>query len=277
MQRRGEAAHHSSLVLASASPRRRELLRALGVPFEVRAANLPEPLLAGVSARRQAEDLALAKACAVAETLMPDHHAEAAVTQPVHPAGDAGVHAGMASSTTGDTTREPAQRAEDAAVRDGATGGRSVVVLGADTIVVHDGVPLGKPADAEEARRMLRDLRGRPHEVVTSVAVVAGGHAVAVHATTLVHMRAYTDAEIERYIAGGDPFDKAGAYAIQHADFRPVARIEGCYCNVIGLPLWTVRALLAGRAPALVTRQPSQTYERCAACPLADPQPMRMP
>ncbi len=202
------------LVLASASPRRRELLAALGVPFTVRAADVPEPLVTGIPAAEQAERLALAKAKAVA----------------------------------------------------GRAGGASA--LGADTIVVLDGMPLGKPADAEEARDMLRALRGRAHEVVTGVAVV-GAAIHADHAVTRVVMRPYTDAEIEGYVATGDPFDKAGAYAIQHAGFRPVARIDGCYCNVMGLPLWTVRALLARAAPDLPTCPPNAIFDRCRTCPLA--------
>ena len=217
-----------AVVLASASPRRHELLGALGVPFEVRVAEVPEPLVEGVPAAVQAERLALAKARAVAAAWR-----EAAPWQ--RPRG----------------SRVPA------------------VVLGADTIVVLDGKPLGKPENAEAARRMLRALRGRPHEVVTAVAAVLTDHprCDTDHAATAVHMRPYTDAEIESYIAGGDPFDKAGAYAIQHPGFRPVDRIEGCYCNVMGLPLWTVRRLLSRTAPALATSPPDHALDRCRACP----------
>jgi septum formation protein len=151
-----------------------------------------------------------------------------------------------------------------------AAGAADIVVLGADTIVVLDGLPLAKPGDADEARWMLAALRGRAHEVVTGVAVAANGALATDHAVTRVHMRAYTDAEIETYIATGDPFDKAGAYAIQHAGFHPVERLEGCYCNVMGLPLWTVRRLLAGVAPSLALTSPAATFDRCAACPLAE-------
>lgn len=205
------------LVLASASPRRRELLAALGVPFTVQAADVPELFVPGVPAGEQAERLALDKARACPLSL--------------------------------DFERE------------------GVIVLGADTIVVLNGEPLGKPEDAEQARQMLCSLRGRAHEVITGVAVVQGQIRRTSGATTLVHMRAYTDAEIEAYIATGDPFDKAGAYAIQHTGFAPVAHIEGCYCNVMGLPLWTVRRLLAEAALQLATHPPSERYERCAACP----------
>lgn len=199
-----------SLVLASASPRRRELLATLGVPFEVDAANVDE-----TSAERDpvrlAESLALLKARATA-----------------------------------------ARRPHD-------------IVIGSDTVVALDGRLLGKPADAAAARAMLHALRGRAHEVVTGVAVVAVAHGfeAAGYGRTAVVMRAYADAECEAFIARGEPFDKAGGYAIQDVEFRPVARIEGCECGVVGLPLWTLRRLLreagvdAG-APAL---------DRCAGCP----------
>lgn len=198
-----------SLVLASGSPRRRELLAALGVPFEVDPADVDE-----TSAERDpvrlAESLALLKARAVAR-------------------------------------RRPGD-----------------IVIGSDTVVALDGRLLGKPADAAEARAMLHTLRGRAHEVVTGVAVVAlGGREAVTHSRTVVVMRQYLDAECDAFIARGEPFDKAGGYAIQDAAFRPVARIDGCECGVIGLPLWTLTPLLHEvgadvSAPAL---------DRCAECP----------
>ena len=196
------------LILASASPRRRELLAALRLPFTVQASAVPEPLLVGVPATDQAVQLALVKARAV------------------------------------------------------AAGRRTARVLGADTIVVLDGEPLGKPLEAADAAEMLRRLCGRPHQVVTGVALLStdGREQTAAVSTTVV-MRSYTDAEIAAYIATGDPFDKAGGYAIQHPQFAPVARIDGCYCNVVGLPLWTVRRLLVTGLP------PSTALDRCAACP----------
>ncbi len=118
-------------------------------------------------------------------------------------------------------------------------------VLGADTIVVFEGRILGKPADAADAAATLRRLRGRRHEVVTGLAMVDAetGRSRSTSATTGVWMRDYSDAEIEAYVAGGDPMDKAGAYAIQHTGFRPVARLEGSETNVIGLPLALTRWL----------------------------------
>jgi MAF protein len=119
------------------------------------------------------------------------------------------------------------------------------VVVAADTVVALDERLLGKPADAEEARAMLRALRGRWHQVVTAVCVTAPERGTRLGAlTTDVEMRPYTDAEIAAYIARGEPFDKAGAYAIQDPGFQPVARWRGCYTNVVGLPLCLTAALL---------------------------------
>jgi predicted house-cleaning NTP pyrophosphatase (Maf/HAM1 superfamily) len=103
---------------------------------------------------------------------------------------------------------------------------------------------LNKPTDADDARRMLRRLRGRVHDVQSTIVLRRGGDEVIDVASSLVLMRRYADAEIEAYIASGDPFDKAGSYAVQHATFRPVAEIRGCPLNVIGLALCHLRARL---------------------------------
>jgi septum formation protein len=127
-----------------------------------------------------------------------------------------------------------------------AAGRRTGLVLGADTIVVIDGAALGKPADAAEARAMLRALRGRTHEVMTGVAVVdaaTGRHAMDT-VVSRVTMAAYSDAALDAYVAGGEPLDKAGAYAIQGAGGRLVAGLEGSHSNVVGLPLSATAALL---------------------------------
>ena len=118
--------------------------------------------------------------------------------------------------------------------------GGPALIIAADTIVLDGGALLGKPLDAGDARRMLRRLRGRAHEVVTAFTLKVAGdrpQVITGHARTVAHMRDYSDAELEAYINSGDPLDKAGAYAIQNEDFRPVARIEGSYTNVVGLPL----------------------------------------
>ena len=179
------------LVLASASPRRRDLLASLGVPFVVVASDIDETLDT-VSLPDAVARVALRKARAVAVS-----------------------------------------RADS-------------LVLAADTLVVIDGRALGKPADAADAAAMLRTLRGRTHEVMTGVAVVdaaGGGHAVET-VITRVTMAAYADAAIEAYVATGEPFDKAGAYAIQGAGGALVASFDGSRSNVVGLPLAATASLL---------------------------------
>jgi septum formation protein len=121
------------------------------------------------------------------------------------------------------------------------------VVLGADTVVVVGGDVLGKPADAEAARGMLRRLRGREHQVVTGVAVVNArtGRQDATAVVSRVRMAAYDEAAIDAYVATGEPLDKAGAYAIQGRGGVLVAGLEGSFSNVVGLPLEETARLLA--------------------------------
>jgi septum formation protein len=149
--------------------------------------------------------------------------------------------------------------------RAGAAAAPEAAVIAADTLVTLDGRFFGKPADAAEARATLQTLRGRTHQVVSGVAVVAPTGEAVEAVTTHVTMRAYTDAEIDAYIATGDPLDKSGAYAIQHPTFAPAAAIDGCLCSVIGLPLWTTRALLASAAHFEAS---PPAFDRCASCPL---------
>jgi MAF protein len=113
------------------------------------------------------------------------------------------------------------------------------IVIGADTIVALGQTILGKPVDAAEAISMLQQLRGRAHHVHTGIVLIRAqtGETVSDVATVAVPMRAYTDAEIEEYVATGDPMDKAGAYAIQHPGFAPVLSLSDCYAGVVGLPL----------------------------------------
>jgi septum formation protein len=189
------------LVLASASPRRQELLRAAGISFSVQPPEVKETRLPGESPHNCAERLAREKALAVWKT-----------------------------------------RPQD-------------LVLGADTIVVVDESILGKPTDAADAARMLRLLSGRVHRVITGVCLMTpvarfrlptmseaspktGNRDLRTASeTTLVTMCAISDAEIQAYIATGEPMDKAGAYAIQGMASRWIPRIEGDYSNVVGLPV----------------------------------------
>ena len=111
------------------------------------------------------------------------------------------------------------------------------VIVGSDTTVVDGNEILGKPVDEADARRMLKQLRGRVHQVFTAIAIRQKDMTVTDLCITDVPMRDYSDNEIERYIQSGDPMDKAGAYAIQHPEFKPVLALKGCYASVMGLPL----------------------------------------
>jgi len=180
-----------SILLASASPRRRELLSLLGLPFSVVVADVDETDGDGESPQAMVQRLSRAKALAVA-------------------------------------TRHP-----------------HALVIAADTTVALDGQSLGKPADAAEATAMLRALRGRLHRVYSGLTVAQGGQALTDLAESDVWMRDYSDEEIVRYVISGDPLDKAGAYAVQHASFHPAERVEGCFASVMGLPLCHLARTLA--------------------------------
>lgn len=192
------------LLLASESPRRRDLMRLLGFPFSVCAASIEE-------------------------TLRPAETPLAAVRR------FAREKAGVIASQV-DWRSFP-------------------IVIGADTIVLSDGDALGKPEDAAEAETTLRRLRGREHEVYTAIALITGPEASPLEclARSVVPMRDYTDEEIAHYVRSGDPFDKAGAYAIQDPAFRPVIGLTDCYANVMGLPLCHLahQLQLVGREPPL--------------------------
>jgi septum formation protein len=182
------------IVLASASPRRRELLTQVGLTAAVIPADVDETVLSGESPTCHVVRLSEAKALAVAGR------------------------------------RQVAGR----------------FFLGSDTVVVRDGVILGKPVDAADAAAMLRSLSGRDHEVVSGYAVHdrESGRTISGAVVTRVWFKSLTDQEIAGYLATGEPFDKAGAYAIQGFGAFMVPRIEGSYPNVVGLPLCEVIAAL---------------------------------
>lgn len=122
---------------------------------------------------------------------------------------------------------------------------RRAVIISADTTVVDGDEILGKPIDSADAERMLRQLRGNTHRVFTGLAVLSSdGNLQTELCCTDVPMRFYSDDEMYAYIASGDPLDKAGAYAIQHAGFHPVERLKGCFANVVGFPLCHLLRLL---------------------------------
>ena len=146
------------------------------------------------------------------------------------------------------------------------------LALGADTVVALGDQALGKPTSPNEAVAMLRRLRGRTHQVITAVSLARVGAPEAPptvwerSSITEVWMREYTDADMEAYVATGDPLDKAGSYAIQDADFHPVERIQGCFLTVVGLPLPEVLELLgeSGRPVPAVERGRLEAI--CPAC-----------
>lgn len=181
------------LLLASNSPRRRQLLTLTGWAFSVAASDIDESVHPGEEPPAYVRRLAQEKARAASQK---------------------------------------------------AHGER--FVIGSDTTVVLDGDILGKPADADEALSMLRRLRGRTHQVFTGIAVIRleDGHTHTDVCVTDVPMRAYSENEMSAYVASGDPMDKAGAYAIQHAWFKPVASMAGCYASVMGLPLCHLARLM---------------------------------
>jgi septum formation protein len=195
------------VVLASASPRRRELLAEICPEFSVHVSGVEEfedpPL------ETLAERLAVAKARAVAERVQ----------------------------------------------------GASVVA--ADTVVMLDGRLLGKPADDDDAASMLSALSGRWHEVRTGVAVAASGRLISGTSMSRVLIHPLGKVEIVRYVASGRPMDKAGAYGIQDEDVPTVDVLDGCYCSVMGLPLWLTAHLLD--RIGIQAEQPE--LERCGACP----------
>lgn len=134
----------------------------------------------------------------------------------------------------------------------GQAEGGDGIVLAADTVVVLEDTILNKPADHHEALLMLTGLRGRDHRVLTGVALTARGQlAWSSVVETTVWMRSYTLQEMARYVASGLPLDKAGGYGIQDGNFKPVERIDGCYTNVVGLPLCEVELALAAVEPLL--------------------------
>jgi septum formation protein len=208
------------LVLASASPRRRELLTQAGFSFEIHPADIPEDPFPGEDPTAYVTRLAREKAQAVFD--------EIAKTP--------------ASEQLGAPGLDP-ETWESKSL--GHRPNSAFVVVGADTTVTLDDHILGKPVDAADAVRMLRLLSGRTHRVITGVAVVTATSTQVAAEVTTVTFLALSDAEIAAYIATGEPMDKAGAYAIQGLAARWIPRIEGCYFNVVGLPLARVSALLA--------------------------------
>lgn len=181
-----------NLILASSSPRRAELLKQIGLNYQIMVCDVDETLLPGMSPPELVEFLAERKAAAVARNL----------------------HEG--------------------------------IVLGADTVVVWQGQVLGKPLNEEDAFSMLVKLQGSTHDVYTGVALidVHSGKIMVGHEKTRVFFRNIEEDEIRRYVASGEPLDKAGAYGVQGLAAIYINKLEGCYTNVVGLPLARLSVML---------------------------------
>ncbi|TCP28971.1 septum formation protein [Scopulibacillus darangshiensis] len=186
-----------TLILASSSPRRRELIRTLGMPVEIRKNDVDETISADFPPRKIVEELSMRKAKAAFESIQIE--------------------------------------------------GEHSVVIGSDTIVVHEGTVLGKPKSAEDAFQMLKRLQGETHEVFSGIACIQAptGRVKVAHHMTQVTMKPLQHDQIHRYIASGEPMDKAGAYAIQGLGATFVEKITGDYFAVVGLPLSLLSDMLS--------------------------------
>ncbi|MGD0293804.1 MAG: Maf family protein [Terracidiphilus sp.] len=218
------------LVLASASPRRRELLAQAGYFFTVHPAHIPEDPLPNEDPIAHVTRLAREKAQAV--------FAELSCKSPVAP-GPGSPRTGLRPWGGG-----PSHLGTWESTNPNLQSTTSLTVLAADTIVTLDNQILGKPVDAADAARMLRLLSGRTHHVITGVALVSATSTRVASESTAVTFRVLSGEEIAGYIATGEPMDKAGAYAIQGRAARWIPRIEGDYFNVVGLPIALVSSLL---------------------------------
>ena len=185
------------LILASQSPRRKELLGLFGIPFEIRVADIDETMDHAMPAQQEVAGVSRLKALAVPRS------------------------------------------ADD-------------VVVAADTIVVCQGKVLGKPHSEAEARQMLQLLSGRDHQVMTGVTVLRGQREVVFTEITDLHFRELSDREIGRYIATGEPMDKAGAYGIQGGAALFCEKMHGDYYNVMGLPVCRLGQILRELAPEIM-------------------------
>ena len=190
------------LILASASPRRREILAGMGAAgFEIRPSDHESPLRRDLPVRSAVTEIALGKGRDIAKGCGPED-----------------------------------------------------IVIAADTLVFLDGEPLGKPRDEADAKRMLLALAGRDHQVITGMAVIRGGLTLRHAEVTRVRFRALTEAEIDWYVATGEPLDKAGAYGVQSLGRLLVEGIFGDYYNVVGLPVCPLARMLREAGLDLMAR-----------------------
>jgi septum formation protein len=184
------------LILASSSPRRQELIRFLGLPYEIIVSDVDESVDVALTPAEMVETLSLRKASAVWNRIQATH--------------------------------------------------QSGIIIGSDTIVVHEGEVMGKPIDEQDSERMLSSLQGHTHQVYSGIACIdiEKGKTMTAHRVTHVKMKKMQQEQIRRYIASGEPKDKAGSYAIQGLGATMVEQIEGDYFTVVGLPLNLLAAML---------------------------------
>ena len=240
------------LVLASASPRRRELLTQAGFTFQVHPAHIPEDPLPSEDPIAYVTRLARQKA----ETVFAELSMKGTGFSPyIEPSEEKRALAPEASPST---SQQPLGAPGPGSPRTGLrpwggdssplgtweTSNSSLVCLGADTTVTLDNHILAKPEDEADAARMLRLLSGRTHHVITGVAIITATRTEVAAEVTAVRFLTLSDADIAAYIATGEPMDKAGAYAIQGLAARWIPRIHGDYFNVVGLPLALVTTML---------------------------------
>jgi septum formation protein len=226
------------LVLASASPRRRELLTQAGYTFTVHPAQIPEDPLPGEDPIAYVVRLARQKAETIFRELTSENSPTLGAPGLDFETWEAANLDQPSEEGTGFSPYIGSPKGE------GASAPEEFAVLGADTTVTLDGLIFGKPSDPSDAARMLRLLSGRTHRVITGVALATASGTEIAAEVTAVRFLTLSDAEIAAYVATGEPLDKAGAYAIQGRAALWIPRIEGCYFNVVGLPLALVSTLL---------------------------------
>ena len=175
-------------------------------------------------------------------------------------------------SNPGETAAEYVARLASEKADSARNYASGAVLLSADTVVALGGRLFGKPRTSQEARSMLNTLRGRTHSVLTGVSIqdLHTGKHVSYVKESAVEMRSYTAEEIDRYLSTGTPLDRAGAYGVQDLGFSPVKAVEGCYLNVVGLPLCTVVKLLGEIGASVALRQPDRVpyFRSCVRCEL---------
>jgi septum formation protein len=236
------------LILASASPRRAELLRAAGFDFDTIVADVDEAVRPGespstyvrrVAAEKSAAGTAALKGCATAVR----GFVAAPVAQALRLKGCATADRGFVAAPVAQALRLKGCATADP-VAQALRPADDAVILAADTAVVVNGEILGKPRDDADAARMLRKLAGRRHEVMTGISLRQGAYELGRVETTIVFFSALSEHDVAWYVASGEGRDKAGGYAIQGLAARFIPRIEGSYSNVVGLPVAALVELL---------------------------------